>query len=114
MEKVNDVELLGTHTLNTSAQGAATGEVTEHPVSTACGTADAGFLRDGPGVVAAPCHLAKHNLKLNLRLNNSFNLNLSSIMPTPSSRGCGALCFPTHDPGGVPGVRHVACGAAEE
>ena len=32
MEKVNDVELLGTHTLNTSAQGAATGEVTEHPV----------------------------------------------------------------------------------
>lgn len=32
VEKVNDVELLGTHTLNTSAQGAATGEVTEHPV----------------------------------------------------------------------------------
>ena len=36
VEKVNDVELLGTHTLNTSAQGAATGEVTEHPVEALC------------------------------------------------------------------------------
>ena len=32
VEKVNDVELLGTHTLNISAQGASGGEVVEHPV----------------------------------------------------------------------------------
>ncbi len=61
---------------------------------TACGTADAGFLRDGPGVVAAPCHLAKHNLKLNLRLNNSFNLNLSSIMPHTLVKGVRGIMFP--------------------
>ena len=29
-------------------------------------------------------------------------------------RGYGALCFPTHEPGGVPGVHHVASGVAEE
>ena len=32
VEKVNDVELLGTHTLNISAQGASGGEIVEHPV----------------------------------------------------------------------------------
>lgn len=32
VEKVNDVELLGTHTVNTSTLGASGGEVVEHPV----------------------------------------------------------------------------------
>lgn len=32
VEKVNDVELLGTHTLNTSAQGTPGSEIAEHPV----------------------------------------------------------------------------------
>lgn len=32
VEKVNDVELLGTHTVSTSALGASDGEVMEHPV----------------------------------------------------------------------------------
>lgn len=33
---------------------------------------------------------------------------------TLTEGGYGALCFPTHEPGGVPGVRHVASGVAEE
>lgn len=28
--------------------------------------------------------------------------------------GYGALCFPTHEPGGVPGFHHVASGMVEE
>ena len=33
---------------------------------------------------------------------------------TLTEGGYGALCFPTHEPGGVPGFHHVASGMVEE
>ena len=36
MEKVNDVELLGTHTVSTSTLGTSGSEIVEHPVEALC------------------------------------------------------------------------------
>ena len=54
MEKVNDVELLGTHTLSVSG-----GEVMEHPVEALRAALQAQGLRDGSWPVATPLHLAR-------------------------------------------------------